>query len=169
MTVCRRVVACCLVSIVWFSSATTLGAHSLHTTFTELTEVRSRGVVRATIRVFADDFNAAVRRSFPRAPVGVAAGTLDVREVTYVARSFSVSDARGHTVPLTACGVRRSDGLLWICIEAAVPNGLISVMVRNGMLAEVFDDQVNVVQGTVGGVRRSLLFVRNDPPKALVQ
>jgi hypothetical protein len=35
------------------------------------------------------------------------------------------------------------------------------------MLCELYEDQVNVVQGVVGGTRRSLLFVRGDRFKAL--
>jgi len=33
------------------------------------------------------------------------------------------------------------------------------------MLSELFDDQVNVVQGTIAGVRRSLLFTKGDAAK----
>jgi len=41
------------------------------------------------------------------------------------------------------------------------------LQVRNVMLCELYEDQVNVVQSTVAGARRSLLFVRGDPFKPL--
>jgi hypothetical protein len=57
--------------------------------------------------------------------------------------------------------------LLWICVEAASAEGLAPLRVYNGMLSDLFDDQVNVVQGTVGGARRSVLFTKGDRAKAL--
>ena len=58
-----------------------LNAHPLHTTITELTEDRSRGVVRATIRVFGDDF-------------GKARGKMP--ELDYVMSKFSFADRAGR-------------------------------------------------------------------------
>jgi hypothetical protein len=129
-----------------------LSAHPLHTTITELTEDRSHGVVRATIRVFADDF-------------GKAKGIKP--ELDYVMSKFSFSDRAGRPLPLRSCGTRSLGELLWICVEAASAEGLAPLRVYNGMLSDLFDDQVNVVQGTVGGARRSVLFTKGDRAKAL--
>jgi len=129
-----------------------LNAHPLHTTITELTEDRSRGMVRATIRVFADDF-------------GKARG--ERPELAYVASRFTFTDRAGRSLPLHSCGTRSTGELLWICVEAASAEGLAPLRVYNVMLNDLFDDQVNVVQGTVGGARRSLLFIKGDRPKPL--
>jgi hypothetical protein len=41
------------------------------------------------------------------------------------------------------------------------------LQVRNTMLCEIHEDQVNVVQSTMEGARRTLLFVRDDRFKPL--
>jgi hypothetical protein len=132
--------------------ALALMAHPLHTTMTELTEDRTHGTVRATIRVFADDF-------------GKARGTKP--ELAYVSSTFAFTDRNGRQLVLRSCGTRSTGELLWICIEATSADGLAALRVRNGMLSDLFDDQVNVVQGSVAGARRSLLFTKGDPPTPL--
>ena len=141
-------------------------AHPLHTTLTEITEDRAHGVVRATIRVFADDFGTAVTRSVRGRPL--AAGPLwDAAALAYVASVFGFSDGAGRNLPVRSCGTRRTADLLWICVESTSREGLAPLKVRNGILSDLFDDQVNVVQGTIGGSRRSLLFTKGDRPKAV--
>jgi hypothetical protein len=132
--------------------ALAFSAHPLHTTMTELAEDRSHGLVRATIRVFADDF-------------GKARGVKP--ELDYVSSAFAFIDRSGRPLALRSCGTRSTGDLLWICVEATSADGLVALKVRNDMLSNLFDDQVNVVQGTIGGARRSLLFIKGDRPKPL--
>ncbi len=115
-------------------------AHPLHTTLTEVSE--SRGVVRATIRVFADDYAKA-----------------------RVAASFAFVDGSGKALPMTSCGVRHAGDVYFVCVEAV--HSLDGLRLRAAMLHDLYEDQVNVVQATVRGSRRSLLFVRGDGAKAL--
>lgn len=126
-------------------------AHPLHTTLTELTEDAARGTVRATIRVFADDFGKVTAKG----------------ELPYVLRSFALIDARGRPVSMQSCGIRRTAELVWVCVEASAPGGLRGMKVRSGILCDLYDDQVNVVQASVSGARKSLLFIKGDAAKAL--
>lgn len=141
-------------------------AHPLHSTITELTEDRARGTVRGTIRVFADDFGTAVAHSVRGRPLAAGA-QWDAAALAYVASVFAFTDASGHSVVVHSCGTRRTADLLWICVEAPSASGLASLKVRNVILCDLFDDQVNVVQGTMAGSRRSVLFTKGDRAKPL--
>jgi hypothetical protein len=140
------------------SAPNVASAHPLHSTITELTEDRAHGIVRATIRVFADDFGTAVARTRRSG---------DAAALAYVSTMFGFTDRGGRVLSLRACGTRRVGDLLWICVEASSTEGLATLAVRNGILSDLFDDQVNVVQGTIGGARRSLLFTKGDRAKRL--
>lgn len=141
-------------------------AHPLHTTLTELTEDRARGTVRATIRVFADDFGTAVaRHARPRTLAPGAAW--DAAAYAYVASAFTVAQRSGRVLALRSCGIRRTGEVLWVCVETTSATGLAPLTVRNAVLTDLFADQVNVVQATVAGARRSVLFTRGDRAKAL--
>ena len=141
-------------------------AHPLHSTITELTEDRARGTVRGIIRVFADDFGTAVARSVRGRPLAPGA-QWDAAALAYVASVFAFTDASGRAVAIHSCGTRRTADLLWICVEAPSATGLASLKVRNAILCDLFDDQVNVVQGTMAGSRRSVLFTKGDRAKPL--
>ena len=141
-------------------------AHPLHTTLTELTEDRARGTVRATIRVFADDFGTAVARH-ARGRTLAPGVAWDAAAFAYVASAFTVGHRSGPALALRACGIRRTGEVLWVCVETASAAGLALITVRNAVLTDLFDDQVNVVQATVAGTRRSVLFTRGDRAKTL--
>ena len=52
------------------------------------------------------------------------------------------------------------------CYEAADP-GVTQLDAFAFTLFDLYEDQVNVVQATMGGARSSLLFTRGDKPKRL--
>ena len=133
--------------------------HPLHSTITEVVADRAHGVVRATVRVFADDFGTAVRRMARGRTLPDAGPGWDGPALAYATTSFGLAE-RGRALPLRSCGVRRTGDLLWVCLEASTTADLGALQVRNVMLCDVFDDQINVVQGEVAGTRKSLLFVR---------
>ena len=141
-------------------------AHPLHTTLTEMTEDRARGVVRATVRVFADDFGTSLTR-FARQPAAPMTPQWNASAFAYAASVLMISTKAAVTLTLRPCGITRSAEVLWICVEATAPAGLASVMVRNAMLCDQFADQINVVQGTFAGSRHSVLFTRGDRAKPL--
>jgi hypothetical protein len=141
-------------------------AHPIHSTLTELVEDRAHGALRLTIRVFADDFGLALTRASAVA-VPTAGPGWDSAAARYAASVVEVRDARGRTLVLRPCGIRRTSGVLWLCLETALVASTQGLQLRDAMLCEVYDDQVNVVQGVIGGTRRSMLFVRGDGYKPL--
>lgn len=164
----RRMLAAAIAfTLVGAAAPRTLDAHPLHSTITELVEDHAHGVVRATIRVFADDFGTAVVKANGGRVTPVAGAAWDAAVQKYVATVFGIQDARGRALTLRSCGVRRTAELLWVCVETATSEALGTLRVRNAILCDLFEDQVNVVQGTVATERRSLLFVRGDSFKAV--
>jgi hypothetical protein len=140
-------------------------AHPLHSTITELVLDPARGTVRATIRVFSDDLRAAVMRAARGVLPASDGPAWDGAALAYAARVVSLRNARGEALALRPCGTRRTGDLVWLCLEGPMARDAGVLHVRNAMLCEVYEDQVNVVQGTIGGTRRSLLFMRGDPFK----
>ena len=149
------------------AAARHVDAHPLHSTITELVLDPARGTVRATIRVFADDLRSAVMRMARGRSLPPNGPAWDAAVLAYATSVVSLRNARGDALALRPCGTRRTGDLLWLCLEGDVARDAGVLQVRNAMLCELFEDQVNVVQGTVEGTRRSLLFVRGDRFKQL--
>lgn len=136
-----------------------LVAHPLHTTITDLTLDSRTHRLEAVIRVFADDFEAAVAGSL--APADARA------KAAYLARRFVIRGADGKAIPLRWTATRRTDDLLWIHLEARAPRGLRGASVQSSIATELFADQVNIVKARYGGRERTLLFTRGTRPQRL--
>lgn len=133
-------------------------AHPLHTTLTELTHAPD-GAVQVNMRVFADDY--------ARAVATARGATPNERERVYVGRSFLLRERNGRAVRFTWCGTRYEGEVVWVCIRGAAPSGLRGGRVRNAMLFDLYQDQVNVVRAKYAGRTRSLLFTPGDGVRPL--
>ena len=135
-------------------------SHPLHTTLTELT-VASDGSVQIVIRAFVDDFSAAVtRRTVPRgAPIATPPDSATAR---YIRESVVLTDGGGRRVTLAVTNVRRTDDLLWITLRAPALARVAEARLTNRVLFERWDDQVNIVQASVGARRQTLLFTKRE-------
>ena len=163
----RRLAAALVIAVLGTPAARRADAHPLHSTITELVLEPARGTVRATVRVFADDLRSAVLRSTRGRSHSLDGPVFDAAALLYATSVVSIRTARGQTVALRSCGVRRTGDLVWLCLEGEMPRDAGVPQVRNAMLCELYEDQVNVVQSTMEGTRRSLLFVRGDSFKPL--
>jgi hypothetical protein len=164
----RRLAAALVVAVLGLPAATRgADAHPLHSTITELVLDPARGTVRATVRVFADDLRSAVLRTTRDRSLPPDGPAWDAAAFAYATKVVSIRTARGHAVALRPCGARRTADLVWLCLEGELARDAGVLQVRNTMLCELHEDQVNVVQSTMDGTRRTLLFVRDDRFKPL--
>lgn len=131
-----------------------LALHPQHTTLTQLAWRPADRTVELTIRAFAEDFQA-------------VAGTSDAAMARYLRGAVTLTDRGGRPLPLSWCGVRRTDDLLWLCVRGAVTAGPRGVRVQVRVLFERFPDQINIVQAQVEGRRESMLFAPGDAPREL--
>lgn len=133
-----------------------LALHPLHTTLTQLVYRHGDHMVEATVRVFADDFHAALK-----------ADVSDSVAAAYLRSTFTLSDGTGRPLAIAWCGLRRTGDLLWLCLRAPASQGLSGLHVRVALLFERYADQINIVQASYTGRRVALLFTSGDGPKTL--
>ena len=138
------------------AAAGALALHPLHTTLTQLTYDAAGSTVEVTVRAFADDFRAAV-----------GSDASDSAAYAYLGKALTLMDRGGRALPLSACGLRRTQDLLWLCLRTPAAGGLAGVRVHARMLLELYEDQINIVQASYDGRKVSLLFSRGDQPKPL--
>ena len=141
-------------------------AHPLHTTLVQVTYDEHARVLEGSIRVFAGDFAAAVAKH-----AGAAAPrddrVTDAAAFAYVSNTFRLTDAAGRAVPLTWCGSRRANDLLWLCVRATNAPVPTALKLSDQMLCELFDDQINIIQSVAGEKHASMLFTKGDGSKSV--
>jgi hypothetical protein len=140
-------------------------AHPLHTTLAELSYDPATRVLNVSLRVFADDFAAAVARHAGARTVGALPP--DSAMFRYVVQRFALAAPGAAPVALHWCGVRRSGDVLLLCLRATAVPALAGAHVRSTLMNESFTDQVNLVQASYGGRRRMLMFTPRTGVKPL--
>ena len=159
-------VSALLSSVESLGAASRTRAHPIHSTLAEIVRDPARGTLRVTIRVFADDFGVALARS-AHAPIADVGPMWEAAAARYAVSVFGVRDGHGRALTLHPCGIRRTSAVIWVCLETDVTASTDGLQLRDAILCELYEDQVNVVQEAFGGARRSLLFVHGDGYKAL--
>jgi len=147
-------------------------AHPIHTTITTITYDPATTIATAEIRVFADDLWRAVTQRNSRTATAIngrAVSIADSAIVQYVEATFRVGGQDGRPVSLRPCGLRATADARWICLQAALPRGLVGMRIADELLTDLYADQVNVVmtQDARSGGRTSLLFTRGDKAKVI--
>lgn len=139
--------------------------HPIHTTLAELRYDARGAEVQVSLRVFADDLAGAVRGWAARRPGAEA--SIDDAAFGYVSGAFVLVARDGRRVPLAWCGRRRVGEVVWLCLRAPLAGGLAGAGIRDRLLIDRFEDQINIVQATYDGRRVSLLFTPGDGERRL--
>jgi hypothetical protein len=135
-------------------------SHPLHTTLTEVT-VGADGRMQVVLRAFVDDFAAAITRTPAVAPAATRTPA-DSAAARYLDATLIVVDDSGRRLPLQIAGIRRTNDLVWVTLRASSGRAARGMRLTNRVLFERFEDQVNIVQATIGGRRHTVLFTRRE-------
>jgi hypothetical protein len=152
------------VAVLLLSVARGAGAHPIHTTLTVLTADKS-GSVTVSIRVFADDFAVAVARAAGRKVPGDSS-VVESDVTAYVRNRVTLLRGDGAAVKLEPCGVRRAGEVYLLCFTTTFAR-TDAIRLRNELLTELHDDQVNVVQLKVSRESKSYLQTKGSAPAVL--
>jgi len=130
--------------------AATASAHPLHTSFAEADYNRAAKKLEVSLRVFADDFEAALgelagqKISYEKTP----RAELDPLIRAYLLANFTVKLRDGTLAPQRLIGRELKDAAneFWLYLEIDLPAGLEGVRVHSTLLRERFTDQLNSVR-----------------------
>lgn len=164
-------VAVCVVALASVAPAprasAAAAAHKFHTSFAEASYNAETKSLEVSLRTFPDDVAEAVRRRGARGGGGRAPSAAKERQkafedevAAYVGETFQLKTAAGGAVKISWVGMDAGADSVWLHFEAALPAGLEGVGLRNTFLADLHDDQVNLVTVRAGAHRASLRFER---------
>jgi hypothetical protein len=134
--------------------------HPMHTAVAELIQQDAAGLTTVQIKVFADDFQAAVA-------LPAEAAAADSAMARYLRGTFALADRSGRPVRLSWAGAKRTGDVILLRLRGAVAGGLTGARVTSLVLCERFEDEVNVVRASYAGRTETLLFTRGESSKAL--
>ncbi len=144
-------------------------AHPIHISIAEADYNPTARNLEIALRVFADDFEAALTArekrtiSLRRTP----AAEFDALTRVYLAEYFTVKATDGVRVPLHWIGREIKEGAneLWLYFEAPLPHGIDGTTIHHAMLRDQFSNQINSVHVRDGSRRTTLVFLPSHREK----
>jgi hypothetical protein len=136
-------------------------AHKYHTSVTRLEYNAEERSAEITIQTFADDLEDILSKRAGKSVRLDASKDVERLAFDYV-RSVIELKSRNGSSELQWVGMEVKGSTVWLYVLAKMPEGLAKASVRNSLLFDLFEDQVNIVNVWYGEKKTSLVFKRGD-------
>mgnify|MGYP000853327375 CR=1 FL=1 len=142
-------------------------AHKFHATIAQMDYNDKEQGVEAVIRFFADDFETAISQHAKRevkfnTPQSLKLKTNTDAVFAYVRDRFELKGKNGAPVKLVWVGMEIQADMVWVYVEGKLPGGLGGAQLRNRLMQELFEDQVNIVNFKYDGKQSGTMFNVQD-------
>lgn len=149
------------------AAAPSAAAHKFYTSLARVEYNAEEKSVEVTLRVFADDLELALKRRTGREVKLDRTKDAGQLVLAYLRDTFEIKNRDGETKALKWVGMELRAGVVWLYVEAEMPEGLSGARLRDHLLFELFAEQVNTVSVRYQGASADLVFVRGDGEHAL--
>ncbi len=135
-------------------------AHKFYMSLTVVDHNAAEKSLEFTLRLFADDLEAAVAKRGAALKHGQPG--FDQAVFAYVQQSMVVKRADGSVVPLAWVGLENKVDVTWAYVEAKGIDSTAGFTVRDAIFQELFAEQVNMLHVNDARGRRALDFRSGD-------
>ena len=136
-------------------------AHKYHTSVTRVEYNARERSAEITIQTFTDDLEDILAKRVGRSVRLGADKDADRLVFDYLRSAFELKRGDG-SYALRWVGMEVKGETVWLYMLAEIPEGLSKASVRNALLFDLFEDQVNIVNVISDGRKNSLVFKRGD-------
>ena len=142
--------------------------HAFHTSIAQVRyDVKSK-VLEVSLRIFTDDLETALSKENNRKVILDETSQHDRLIENYLKKQFGFINQNGERKGMNFIGKESEVDATWLyleipCLES--PNGL---TLRNALLTELFDDQVNMVNLTYLSTKKTYLFKADNTTQPIV-
>lgn len=145
----------------------TAAAHTFHTSLMQMEYDEEEQLVEISIQVFTNDLeNILSRRSGKNVRLDRSREAAQLT-LAYLNETVNVKNRGGQLKTLSWVGMEPVADAVWLYVETKMPEGFEGVAVRNRILFDLFDDQVNLVHIKHGEKKYDLVFKPGDDFKAI--
>ncbi|NDK54655.1 DUF6702 family protein [Pontibacter fetidus] len=158
-----------LVAILCLLGSTVAMAHDYHSSITDIKFNPRTQSLQVAIKVYTDDLeNALTKRSKSKVTYSANSESIKQQLAGYMAASMSFEVTKGKPLKQRFIGSEEEADVVWVYLEVPVQNANLSELyIKNAVLTEVFDDQMNIVNLDYKGKVQSMLLQRDETGKKL--
>lgn len=139
--------------------------HPLHISVTEITLDDKEQELEIMIRVFTDDLEQAIRAESKNPELNImkpAGITTDKLVWNYMQSRFKIT-ANGEQLNLKYLGHEKDEDVTVFYVQVQPMQKFETISITNSIITELYDDQSNLVNVTLGETTKSLRLMRNNP------
>src|SRR4051812_38910007 len=142
-------------------------AHKFYTSFAHLEFNAETKSLEVTARIFADDLEVILTKKNGKAVYLDSTKDVDKLVLSYLQGSFQLKGADGHVRPVEWVGMETKVDTAWVYFEIKLPEGLAGAELRDSILFDLFEEQVNLASFKEADKKAELVFRRGDDFKAI--
>lgn len=135
-------------------------AHKFYMSLTVVDHNTTEKTLEFTIRLFADDLEAAVAKR--GTPLKHGQPGFDKAVFAYVQQTLVLKRADGSAVPFAWVGLENKVDVTWVYVEARGVDATAGLTVRDALFQDLFSEQVNMLHVNDARGRRALDFRSGD-------
>ena len=162
----RTIYILCLSIVCLCFAAPESFAHKYHTSVTRLEYNAEDSSVEITIQTFTDDIEAILSKRTGKTIRLDASKDSGRLVLDYLRDAFELR-AGDANLELQWVGLEMKGGTAWLYVLTKLPGGFSKASLRNALLFDLFEDQVNIVNVLNNGKKRSLVFRRGGDMQEL--
>jgi hypothetical protein len=157
----RTSIAVIVVLAVWaVAMPPIVSAHKFYLSLTVADHNVAEKSLEFTLRLFADDLEAAVAKRGTALKHGQPG--FDQAVFAYVQQTLVLKRADGSTMPLAWVGLENKVDVTWVYVEARGVESTAGLTVRDALFQDLFSEQVNMLHVNDARGRRALDFRSGD-------
>lgn len=152
-----------LIGLFVLAVVTAFGYHDYHVSLTQIQQNTAEKTMEISMRVFTDDLEIALSKSNGNRKFIVNnKDSNDEFLKRYLLRHFEFKDAKKKIVNFKYLGKEQEADATWIYLEIAGVSTWSGMSLKNDVLMEVFDDQVNMVNFKSESGKKTYLYKKGS-------
>ncbi|UOR05680.1 hypothetical protein MUN82_00940 [Hymenobacter aerilatus] len=135
-------------------------AHAYHASIMDVRYNSQKKQLEVAVKVFTDDLEKALSANQPR-PVSVLEDPrpqLATLTTALLRRALAFGTKPGESLPWRYVGMERDHDAHWLYLAVPLSTAPPALYLRNHLLLDTFDDQMNIVNVEANGKKQSALF-----------
>jgi hypothetical protein len=133
--------------------------HSIHASLTQIDHNAKGKTLEVSVRIFTDDLENVLSLENKGQRFRIEDGDKNDAVVErYLRKVFKITNAKGKIWPYTYIGKENEADATWAYIEIPLTEAPTGCKLQQQVLLDVFDDQVNIVNVTYQGEKKTYLF-----------
>jgi hypothetical protein len=133
--------------------------HAFHTSITKIEQNVKEKTFEVSIRVFTDDLETALSKEQGHKQVRIENNDKnDVFVDRYIKKVFKVFMPNGKPIAYQYIGKELEKEATWIYIEIPNTQSVSKYKIRNSVLLDIYEDQVNIVNISENGQKKSFIY-----------